>query len=270
MNQHANGEGFVFTSHSCGEVRRSASRPAVHEYAALSFSTSGSATFEQREEWSFTEGDMMLIPAGSPHRLIRSDAYSFWGLGFFPASLYAEGLGELLSLFDAVRGGASARLNIRPERRDFLQSLFVELEAAVRARASLTVQKSLVALILEEAKRAASLPSSPPPTDIVSQALRYIEQQCLRPISLVDVAAFVGRSPAHLTTSVRQQTGRSVQEWIIRGRLIEAQRLLRSKTSLDEIALRVGYSDARHLTRLFTREYKETPAQYRTRYKSNQ
>jgi AraC family transcriptional activator of pobA len=253
----------VFTRYYRGSAAFSSPCVAKHEYSVLSFYTGGSATLEQQGRWDLSSGDMMLIPAGAPHRSLAYDAVSFWGLGFSAPSLYAEGLGELLSPFERVRSGADARLHIQPERRTFLQSLFVELNSALQANSSAQIQKSLLVLILEEAKKASIQPNTSHKTGAATEALRYIERNCLRPISLIDVASAVGRSPSYLTTTLKKETGRSVQEWIIQGRLKEAQQLLRTNKSIEEIALQVGYSDARHLTRLFIREFKETPTQYR-------
>jgi AraC-like DNA-binding protein len=95
--------------------------------------------------------------------------------------------------------------------------------------------------------------------------LRFIERNCLRRITPRDVAAAVKRSPAHLTTALRQATGRSTGGWIIAGRMAEARRLLlHSDERIDIIAERVGYADPTHFIRMFRREHGATPAAWRT------
>ena len=95
-------------------------------------------------------------------------------------------------------------------------------------------------------------------------ALRFIERNCLRSITPRDVAAAVKRSPAYLTTALRQATGRSAGEWIIAGRMAEARRLLlHSGERIDIIAERVGYADPTHFIRIFRREHGATPAAWR-------
>jgi AraC-like DNA-binding protein len=47
-----------------------------------------------------------------------------------------------------------------------------------------------------------------------------------RPLSLRDVAAAVNISPGHLTSTVRRQTGRTVQQWITERWMVQARRLL--------------------------------------------
>jgi AraC-like DNA-binding protein len=76
----------------------------------------------------------------------------------------------------------------------------------------------------------------------------------------------VRRSPPHVTTVVRRATGRSVQAWIITGRLAETRRrLAQTDEHVDVIAKRVGYADVAHFIRLFRRAHGMTPAAWRTR-----
>jgi AraC family transcriptional regulator, transcriptional activator of pobA len=127
------------------------------------------------------------------------------------------------------------------------------------------VQKSLLALVLAEVTRAASTaPSTSLQPSVVADALRYIERTCLQPISLSDVARALSKSPSHVTTALRQATGKSVVDWIIAGRLSEARNRLRHTDEMIEIiAERVGYADATHFIRLFRRAHGVTPAVWR-------
>jgi AraC-like DNA-binding protein len=63
---------------------------------------------------------------------------------------------------------------------------------------------------------------------------------CLGPLTLADVAAAVGKSPAYVTTALTRATGCSAGQWIVSGRLAEARRLLlHSDEMVDVIAERV-------------------------------
>lgn len=241
----------------------------THDYMVLTFFTAGSATIELESRWSVRAGDVLLVPAGSPHRLTAVEHPEVWGLGFCPVCFVADGRESLLEPFERVRSGASAVVTIPESRRSFLERILEELERELgEARdGTLAVQKSLTTLILAEVSRATTRSEhTPAADDVVSNALRFIERHCLEPISLRDVAAAVHRSPAHLTTAVRRATGRSVQEWIIAGRLSEARRrLLHSDELVEVIAERVGYADATHFIRIFRRIHGATPAAWRAR-----
>jgi AraC-like DNA-binding protein len=93
-----------------------------------------------------------------------------------------------------------------------------------------------------------------------------IEARCLGPLSLAEVADAVRRTPAYLTTAVKQATGRTVVSWIVEGRLAEARRrLIETDEYVDVIAGRVGYADPSHFVRLFRRHHGVTPAAWRAR-----
>ncbi len=242
-------------------------RLVTHEFAALAFYTSGHALMEQHGRWTVNAGDVVLVPAGAAHRMVAGEGVEAWGAGFCAPCLAADGATALLEPFARVRNGGAAVVNIPEERRDFLASLFVELAREVTSvdEASVAAQRSLTVLILREVQRASpSGEEALPGEGLAAQALRVIEQRCLGPLTLQEVAAAVHRSPSHVTTELRRATGRSAVEWIIAGRLAEARRrLLHSDEMVDVIAERVGYADATHFTRLFRREHGVTPAAWR-------
>lgn len=240
----------------------------THDYAALSFYTAGAARIDVGGSVSLAAGDVLLIPSGAPHRLIAAEGAEIWGLGLCAACYLAEGAEDLVAPFDRVRRGGSPVVTIPEARRPFVEHLFRELSREIEApgEATLAVQKSLLTLIMSEVWRAAALHAPAVDDGPVAAALRFIERRCLGPLSLRDVAEAVHRSPAHLTTLVRRSTGRSVQAWIIAGRLAEARRRLsHTDEIIDVIAERVGYADATHFIRVFRRAHGVTPAAWRAR-----
>lgn len=79
------------------------------------------------------------------------------------------------------------------------------------------------------------------------------------------MAEAVHLSPGHLTTALRQRTGRTVQDWIAERRMTEARRLLLEKR-LDaaEVGRRVGYTDPAYSSRAFRRNHGQTPRAWRS------
>lgn len=223
---------------------------------------------EQRGRWLLQPGDALLVPAGEPHQLVEAQQAEFWGVGFCVPCFAAEDAGLLLEPFERVRAGASAIVRIPPERHPFLLELFRELQAACRSKwdgEPHAVQRSLLTLILNEIRRAFQGDAAASrPKGVVASSLSFIERNCLRSLTLKDVAAAVDRSPAYVTTALTRATGRSALEWIIAGRMSEARRLLlHSEETVDAIAERVGYADPTHFIRLFRREHGAPPAAWR-------
>lgn len=226
---------------------------------------------EMNGAWNLREGDVLLVPAGEPHRSLERRRLRFWGLAFCVPCFAAHGGAPLLEPFERVRDGASPVVRIPADRHAHLEGLFAELERTggePRAPSDTldVVQRSLLTLILAEVDRA-SRPSEGrrgPGGGVVADALRFIERNCLGRLTLNDVAAAVGRSPTHVTSALTRATGRSAVRWIVAGRLAEARRLLlHSDERVDVIAERVGYADATHFIRMFRREHGATPTAWR-------
>jgi AraC-like DNA-binding protein len=91
-----------------------------------------------------------------------------------------------------------------------------------------------------------------------------IERRYAEPLSLRDVATAVSLSPGHLTSTVRRQTGRTVQQWITERRMVEARRLLAATDlPVGEVGRRVGFPDAGYFARTFGRLHDVSPARWR-------
>jgi len=245
--------------------------PVAHRDAVLAFHVTGRARVEVREAWELRPGDCLIVPAGEPHRTLRAEPSEFWGLRFCVPCFAGEGTPELLEPFERVRDGASAVVRIPEARRAHLIGLFAELERVTQDRgmpgsALGAVQRSLLTLILAEVGSAYAWQDRVHPRGgVVTAALRFIERNCLRPLTLGEVAAVVGRSPAYVTTALTRATGRSAVQWIVAGRMAQARRLLlHSDVAVEVVAERVGYADVTHFIRMFRREHGATPAAWRS------
>ena len=245
--------------------------PATHPYAVLEFFTGGRSRMELNGEWTLREGDVLLVAAGAPHRVLEGRGMESWGTAFCVPCFASGATASLLEPFERVREGAAAVVQIPAARHPYLEGLFRELENIGLERRGPTesrdaVQRSLLTLILAEVDRASSSsgPSQATTSTVVTAALRFIERNCLGPLTLNDVAAAVGHSSTYVTTALTQATGRSAVQWIVSGRMAEARRLLlHSDEMIDVIAERVGYADATHFIRMFRREHGATPAAWR-------
>lgn len=83
------------------------------------------------------------------------------------------------------------------------------------------------------------------------------------PQSLGDLAGRVERHPIYLARAFRAAFGCSVGEYARTIRVERARRLVhRSRLSLSQIAVCVGYSDQSHMTRDFKRSFNQTPGSY--------
>jgi AraC family transcriptional activator of pobA len=257
------------------QVRDSGMRgpAAVHTYAVVMLVTRGQSRVRHAGEFAVRAGDVHLIPPGDPHRVGVSDAEG-WGLAFHPEVLGgADGMGEGASrLGPLMRVRQGCHPVLRPtavQRRRLLRWMrLLGEELAHAERGGDEAALALLRLVLIELERMSSpaVTQESPSVGLSRKALTYIETHCIEPLSLAKVARAVGRSSAHVAGVVRQETGRTVGEWILECRMAEARRRLRGTDErVDIIAERVGYADVTHFIRLFRRVHGVTPAAWRRR-----
>ncbi|MBW6435824.1 AraC family transcriptional regulator [Actinoplanes hulinensis] len=190
---------------------------------------------------------------------------------------------------DTVRGGAHVswrahpllfpfaagadrpqRLRIAPADRPAWTDRFTALHTELTGRRDGYREAALAhltLLLVAAARHTADVPgqlraASEP---LLAAVFDIVENRYTGPLSLTDVAAEVGLTAGHLTTVVREKTGRTVQQWITQRRLQEARRLL-TETDLPVAAVsrRCGYPDVSYFTKRFRLEHGVTPAQWRT------
>ena len=110
------------------------------------------------------------------------------------------------------------------------------------------------------------------PTDPswLSQALIFIEKNFSRGISAVDVIRLVGKSSTYVERIFKQKTTLSVQAYITRVRMAEAERLLTTTDlMIKEISYRCGYRSAQYFCRAFTAFHGHRPLSVRESARSH-
>ena len=245
----------------------------THPYAVILLITRGRSKVRHAGPQVLSAGDVHLIPPGDPHGASHFEDVEGWVLAFRPEAFPSdEGWGSERGLklgpLLRVRSGCHPVLKPSAARRKRLEGWMKLLHAELcqEERGQEEACAALLRLILVELERIATPPivPDPPGLSLARQALTHIETHCLEPLSLAGVARALGRSTPHVASVVRQETGRTVGEWILEYRMAEARRRLRGTDErVDIIAERVGYADATHFIRQFRRLHGLTPAAWR-------
>jgi AraC family transcriptional regulator len=111
-------------------------------------------------------------------------------------------------------------------------------------------------------------PSEDRPEPLADQRLRrvidYIHGTLGDDVSLDALAEVAGLSPNYFLVAFKQATGRTPHRYVIEQRIAKACDLLHNpRSSITEVSLAVGFSSQSHLTEVFRRYMKTTPAAYR-------
>jgi len=104
----------------------------------------------------------------------------------------------------------------------------------------------------------------------LNPVFQFIETHYRQPIQLSDVAQVAGYSPAYLTNLIKEQTGFTVKQWIIKRRMDQARSLLATSSSpIKEVAESSGYLDPGYFTRQFRQFHQVSPQEWRQKSVSN-
>lgn len=101
----------------------------------------------------------------------------------------------------------------------------------------------------------------------LKKALRYIQQNYSKDVSIDQIAAAAGVSPPHLHLLFRTHLSTSPMQHVIRQRIVAAQDLLiKTNHSVKEICHAVGFHDLKYFCTRFKRQTFQRPTDYRKRF----
>ena len=101
----------------------------------------------------------------------------------------------------------------------------------------------------------------------VRQACEYIRQHYAEQITLEEVSAQVGLSPAYLSMLFKKEMDEGFAHYLMAVRIDQARELLReTHAPVAEICIRVGYNDLKHFTHIFEKNVGVKPGVYRKLY----
>jgi AraC family transcriptional regulator len=100
----------------------------------------------------------------------------------------------------------------------------------------------------------------------IRRVVDYIHSSLGDEISLDALAAVAGLSPSYFLGAFKQAMGRTPHRYLTEQRIARAcERLQDPHRSITEVAFYVGFSSQSHLTSVFRRYTKTTPAAYRNK-----
>lgn len=105
------------------------------------------------------------------------------------------------------------------------------------------------------------------PEDYVAASIAYMEKNYLYGVTVNSVAEYVGIERSYFYRLFKEKMHCSPSDWLIRYRLERAVEMMeQTQFSLTEIAYSVGFYDASHFSKAFTRLYKDSPNDYRKKH----
>ncbi len=253
-----------------------------HDFLVLTYFERGGVSLRlDNREWPVEDGDAYVIAPGEVVEVgvgtSGFDESEGWSVSFPPEVLGSQAPGAFLSwcahplLFPFVgsSAGGAQRLKVPLGERPSWAERFSALDLELRQRRDgyrEAVLSHLTLLLVELSRLAADVVGDLRLKDepLLAEVFGFIEKRYSERISLKEVARAVSLTPGHLTTVVRQKTGRTVLEWISERRMAEARKLLvQTDLTIEKVGRRVGYIDAGYFVRSFRRTHGATPLGWR-------
>jgi AraC-like DNA-binding protein len=246
----------------------------AHDFLVLVYVEQGAGTIAvDRAQRPLRAGEVHAV---SPGQVIGVSTVSAlanchaWSVAFPPdavpalaaVSPLAWASHPLLAMFAPGAGHGVVPEPDRARWSAWLTELSEELADPGRLGTREVVAGLLTRLLVAAARLAPATPGAQDP--LVQRVFDQIEATFREPVSVGDVARALGYTPGHLTTVVRERTGRPLLEWITERRMTEVRRMLReTDLPLGVVAARTGLRDATYLVRRFRDRYGITPQRWR-------
>lgn len=96
----------------------------------------------------------------------------------------------------------------------------------------------------------------------IKRAREFIEQHCLDPISLNDLAEEAALDKYWLIKSFRKHLGVTPHAYLVINRIEKSKELMRAGLRLPDVAVECGFSDQSHFSRAFKRSTGVTPGRF--------
>ncbi len=99
---------------------------------------------------------------------------------------------------------------------------------------------------------------------IFEECYYYVKKNLYSRIQVSDMAKELGISRSYLSSMFHERTGRTLSQFIIDQKIVEAKRLLQfTEKSLVDIAIHLGFSSQSHFQNIFKKQVGQTPLEYK-------
>ena len=231
--------------------------PAVREYFLIHHVLSGKGSFSCGKTYCLKQGQCFLICPGDVtfYKADQNDPWAYCWVAFggelAEMLLKKAGLGREKPVFENEKVTELFRgLCVRIRNHDISwDGAGMTLLSMIFAMFSFLPQKNSVRTEREK---------------YIDKAKSYISSMLQAPFTVEQLAQYCRLDRHYLCRIFKQQTGLTLQQYIIRLRMRKAAGLLRSSTlSVGDIARSVGYGDVYNFSKMFKKQIGLSPRCYR-------
>ncbi len=233
----------------------------INAFHVLQYCTKGKGTFIlQDNEYPIEKGTLFYLPMNVRVRYFsdKEDPYDYYWICF-----NGDSAKKLLHMSGLTTN--TPCVQIEDEKMEALFRHTFEVMSEKKSYANCALLSDLFAIfdiLIEHKTKNANLQLRSP-SDIIENAITYMERNFQYGISITDVCNELSIHPSNFSTLFTKQIGCSPVKYLMGLRVEHASLLLRTTNlSISEIALLVGVSPL-VLTSIFKKRTNKTPREYR-------
>lgn len=248
-----------------------------HDFYEIYFFISGEVNYLiESRNYQLKPGDILLISPlelHHPHILPQNEEAPYERIVLWISRIYLEELSSLESdlskCFDIKSKNHTNLLRPREDDKAMFTFLTEQLleESSYRQFGGDLAARSLITQILIRLNRyllkeQAEVKTMDQSERIISDILRYINENLSSEISLDDLSSRFFVSKYHLSREFRRLVGTSVYRYIIQKRLLTAKQMMISGESPTSVSAACGFGDYTSFYRAFRGEYGISPKKF--------
>jgi AraC family transcriptional regulator len=212
--------------------------------------------------WTFTRGDLSLIPAGWRTTVWTEKPADFLQVELCPDLVRsaAGGTGRaadmpsLFSFDDAVCRELLLSMAAEAQAQGPAARMYVESAAVVLAQRLLT----------RDRQRVATPPRPGLPPAVLRRAKEFLHDQLYRNPGVTELSAAVGMNVDHFSRMFKRSTGLAPHRYLDNIRLERAKQLLaEGRAAMIDIAYEIGYANPSHFSAFFRKRTGLSPTEFR-------
>lgn len=242
-----------------------------HDHLEIAYILSGSGRYRIGGElYDVEEGDLLILNPHVPHQALVKDAENpateffvgaaeLWLQGFEENTLPIPGEGPVFHTQGELRQKLFRLCtSMEVEKSEGWEGRYFMMKAYMMQMLLLVLKTQIQPVKIKEGRSFESVNKK----YVVEQILDYFEDHYAEKISLDRIAGNMYLSPFYISRIFKSEVGDTPIRHLINIRLEKAMELLQSgfPGSIQEVAVRVGYEDAYHFSKLFKKRYGYPPS----------
>lgn len=204
------------------------------------------------EQTALKSDDILIIPPKTPHRFqYQRSGIEFVTLRFQTKGIYPSSKYIIASHNPNIQSIRSVIVTLLGDQPLIDMNIIQAITALISSMVSLTFMPKQPELYHES-------------SELVRDVTAVVRGRIGENIRILDIASEIGLSVDNLSKRFRQDTGKTLKQYIDEYRTTEAKKiLLHTCDSVSEIAFQLGFLDVYSFSRFFKRMTNQTPSNYR-------